>query len=132
MKCLLNARTFGCYNGKYYFYRQNVEGSNSVSFSKKVYIDVKETLNEWKRLAYEESSDLVRNSIIKFICYEYMVFLHECTEYISGDIEWHKNMCILLKCQKDKRFRFVYFMTKLLGVKNTSYLLNTYVNHRAS
>ncbi len=131
MHCMLSAQSFGCYNGDHYYYRQAKEGTNATIFTDEVYRDVRKVLSDWVDAYNSEQDARIKSTLLRFTCYEYLILLSACTDYISGDIEWHRQMSSLLDTQSDGKSKLVRIVIKCFGVKNASRLLRAYVRYRA-
>lgn len=124
MKCYLKASTYGCYNGMYYNYRQGISDSNSATFQDNSYHDWKDILDSWLELSSLEENKDISASILKMAAYEYIILLVNCQNYIKQDKEWHKKMKKILKYKSDKKTLLVRWSSNLVGIYNTSRLLN--------
>ncbi|MBR5635612.1 MAG: glycosyltransferase, partial [Pseudobutyrivibrio sp.] len=124
MECYLHAKTYGCYNGMYYNYRQGISDSNSATFQDNSYYDWKDILDKWVRLSALEEYKDISTSLIKMACYEYIILLVNCQNYIKNDIAWHRKMKKVLKSKSDKKTLLVRWSSNILGIYNTSRLLN--------
>lgn len=130
MDCYLNAKTYGCFNGMYYFYRQGIPSSNSARFQDNSYRDWKKIIDKWIFESEANINSDIKVSLLQFACYEYIIMLVNCKDYIKNDIEWHQERKKLFRYRKDKMTRMVGLFCKLLGTYNTSRLLNMYYRMR--
>ena len=130
MNCFINAESYGCYNGDYYYYRQQISNSNSARFEDSSYRDAKEVINKWIDLAGMEGNIKLHDYILSFTCYEYIILLANCKDYILNDKLWHKKMKMLYHYRKDKKALLICFLSNIIGIYNTSKLLNLYIKNR--
>lgn len=130
MKCYLVASSFGCYNDIYYYYRQAIATSNSARFQSNSYRDWKDVVNKWIAMAEEPRYSSIKEEILSFACYEYVILLVNCKDYVREDRAWHKQMRKLLQYRNDKKTKLVRWCSKVVGVENTSRLLNVYLKAR--
>ena len=130
MSCFLSASSFGCYNDVYYYYRQAIPTSNSARFQDNSYRDFKAVINKWVELAGRTEYEAISNALLSFACYEYVILLVNCKDYVRGDFAWHKEMQKLLRYRNDKKTKLVRWCSKLIGIENTSRLLNVYLKAR--
>lgn len=132
-KVLFNARSFGCYNGKYYYYRQNREGSISNSLSYNNFNDICMVIDRWIEEA--NKSSLERKKILySFSCYEYKILLAIYYEvencYRKYAMGWLKKNQWLLDYKDDTQVKLIRYVCKFFGISITSKLLHCYIRKR--
>lgn len=130
MQCFLHAKSIGCHNGVYYYYRQDISTSNSSRFQDNSYVDFKTVIDKWIDYSNQDIYSNIKKYILKFACYEYIILLANCKDYIKQDHEWHKEKQFLFKYSDNKRAKAIKICIMLLGIKNTSILLDYYLRNR--
>ncbi|MBE5916521.1 MAG: glycosyltransferase [Pseudobutyrivibrio ruminis] len=130
MKCYLVGRTYGCYNSMYYYYRQDISTSNSTTFQDNSYWDWREIIDKWVKMSQMNEYQDITSPLLQMACYEYIILLVNCRNYIKADLKWHKDMNMLLDYKNDKMTKLVRICTRTIGIKNTSRLLNLYLQIR--
>ncbi len=130
LKCFLSAETFGCYNEICYYYRQAIATSNSARFQDNSYRDFKAVITKWIEIANKPEFEIISNDILSLTCYEYVMLLVCCRDYVKSDLKWHKEMQKLFNYRNDKKTKLVGICTKIFGIENTSKMLHAYLRVR--
>lgn len=124
MKVYLCADTFGCYNGKYYCYRQSREGSISSFVSKKHLKDLIEIIEDMEKEANRNKKN--EAFILSCAAYVYKIFLWS----INGEYTIYRDFInqrkYLLNKRKNSDLYLINTCSKLFGLKNTINLLKLY------
>lgn len=130
--CILCANAFDVLEIPYYQYRQNRQGSITNSFSSKNFYDLLKFITESteKLTVNKKAKDTVSKSGMGFVAYEYSILLYV---YNSIPKEQQKAAFSELKKYKwvlryagNKKVKIISLVSRFLGIRFTSFLLNGY------
>lgn len=119
------ASNFAYCDTKYYYYRQNREGSITNTQSKK---QIESLLYIMEKFSNNDKKINYQNEINAFLAYEYIMVLAiyaKMTKEEKLKYEFKlKKLSWILKYGKNSRVKLVYISTKLVGLNLTGKLLN--------
>ncbi len=120
----LNAKSFGAYNGSYYYYRQNRSGSITASTSEKHFLDLLGIINNFKEASVVNTRE--EAVILSFAAYIYRTMLWYAPKYYKN----YKSEIIenryLLEKRNSKDVRIIRHMAKIVGIGGVVRLLTIY------
>ena len=130
--CLLGAEKFDCLDVPYYEYRQNRQGSITNTFSLKKFNDLSLFVVESTKKACVSNKPKSKKEkyALSFVAYEYSILLWHLLRFTGEEYKeayrFLKEYKFVLKYGKHKRIKMIKWMTRLLGLKTTSKILNAY------
>jgi len=130
LDCFYHAEKFYCLNMPYYEYRQNRQDSATSNINMKMFDDISifvkssvDLLCTKKQPKNEKSKKL-----LSFVAYEYSILLWRllCLEKENYDSAYNflKEYKWILKYGKSSKVRMIFFISKFLGIKNTSKIIS--------
>lgn len=120
----LKAKTFGAYNGEYYYYAQNRNDSISSNVREKHFNDLITIVENMEMLSFDYIQE--REFILKCAAYVYIILLLHSTNYYSKYRVFLNNKKYLLSVRKDKRVTLLKNVVNIFGIKIAVIFMNTY------
>ncbi len=121
---LMKAKGFAYCTVKYYYYRQDRDGSITNTVGLKNIMDLLYIISKW---ASKNERQEYQKEINAFMAYEYMITLYNYGHLTKSEQEKVKDKVKdnrwLLKYGGSKRVRLISLFCKLFGVQTTSYML---------
>lgn len=131
-RLFINAKRIAYCSAPYYNYRQSREGSISATANEKNMMHIMDAIRKNSLLAQKEVSVSKKRMIYSFSEYMYRTLILGYTKIkdenklaYRKELEKYK---YVFGVRKDKSSRMIRTAYKLLGIKNTSMLLNVYLN----
>jgi len=127
IQTFLKAKSFGCCNSKYYFYRQKRKGSISNTANKSSVETLLGIVEHWVKMAESgEYSKEISLCIKRFAAYVYRTVLWYVKPYYNDFYEVVQKYSCLLDYKESNDVKLIRLATKLLGVDKTVNLLDIY------
>lgn len=119
-------RTFGCYNGKYYYYRQNRMGSITSCVNAKHFFDLISIIESLILESNESKHNYEKKFALGTAAYVYRTALWSADEYYDRYGEKLVQWTYLLNYRNSRDIKMIRYVSRLFGLKKTVKILRLY------
>lgn len=137
LQCILKADSLDVLSIDYYFYRQLREGSNTNKVTYKSYLGMKQFVEESVGLLTEKNQKPkgeIEKYAMSFVAYEYSILIWQYSrmkkENKSEVLRFLKDYYWVLPYGTSRKTRSVCAMTRFLGIRGSSKVLDFYMRNR--